>query len=68
MNHKRLVLLIILVFAVASLFFFSSWTNARVVDGESVSSGLVSASKFFPLFVGALTVIAVGVLVGIIFE
>ncbi|MBU0907770.1 MAG: hypothetical protein KKD18_01075 [Nanoarchaeota archaeon] len=71
MNYKRLALLIVLVAAVASLFFFSSWNNAMVVSGESISMGVGlfgMLSRISPLLAGFLAVVAVGVLVLIVFD
>ena len=67
MNYKHIALLVMLVAATASLFFFSSWVNAMVVSGEGVFSGAETMGKISPLFAGFLAVIAIGVLVRIIF-
>ncbi len=68
MNYKRLALLIVLVAAAASLFYFSSWTNAMVVSDEEISSGIGALSKMSPLLAGFLAVVAVGILVIIVFD
>ena len=68
MNYKRAVLLVVLVLAVASLFFFSSWTNAMVVGEEEISYSAGTLSKISPLAAGLLIVITVGILVAIAFD
>lgn len=68
MNYKRLALLVGLIAVAASLFFFSSWTNAMVVSGGEISSGFNVLSKMSPLLAGFLAVVAVGVLVVIVFD
>ena len=68
MNYKRLSLLIVLIAVAASLFFFSSWSNAMVVQNGEVSSGVGTLSKVSPLIAGFLSVVAVGILITIVFD
>lgn len=68
MNYKRLSLLIVLIVAAVSLFFFSSWTNAMVVSEGKVSVGVEALSKISPLLAGVLTVLAIGILVMIVVD
>ena len=68
MNYKHLSLLIVLVIVVASLFFFSSWTNAMVVSEDGVSQGMGVLTKVSPLLTGLLIVVVMAVLAAVVFD
>lgn len=67
MDYKRLVILIVLIGVASLLFFFSSWTNAMVVSGETLPSEIAAMSKISPMLTGLLAVISVGFLILIVF-
>jgi hypothetical protein len=66
MRVKKIILLIVFVAVMTSLFFFSSWSNAMVVNGEEISAGAGTLNKISPLFAGLLIVIVIGILASVV--
>lgn len=61
-GNKILMLFVILIF-IALIFGFSSWTNAMVVQDESMPASLNLFSTISPLFAGVFILIAIALLV-----
>lgn len=65
MQKKHVALLALIVIVLVSLFFFSSWTNARVVENPQAtdSAGLLFLSSTAAFIIGVFIVLALVVLV-----